>query len=241
MAFNWPWRRGGAVARVEQKAVPPGGHGGLVALHGQGEPRWTRRDYAALAREGYMRNPVVHRAVRMVAEAAACVPWLAYDGTDELETHPLLDLLERPNQRQAGSVFLEALYGTLLLAGNAYVELIEAGEGADEPARELHLLRPDRVTVVTESTGWPVALDYREGSARRRLPLGRGGGAAQFCLFHPLDDHYGFRAAGGGVDRAGHPQRGGALEQGAARQFGTALWCAGLCAKGGRQFERGAI
>lgn len=192
MAFNWPWRRGGAVARVEQKAVPPGGHGGLVALHGQGEPRWTRRDYAALAREGYMRNPVVHRAVRMVAEAAACVPWLAYDGTDELETHPLLDLLERPNQRQAGSVFLEALYGTLLLAGNAYVELIEAGEGADEPARELHLLRPDRVTVVTESTGWPVALDYREGSARRRLPLGRGGGAAQFCLFHPLDDHYGF-------------------------------------------------
>lgn len=74
MAFNWPWRRGGAVARVEQKAVPPGGHGGLVALHGQGEPRWTRRDYAALAREGYMRNPVVHRAVRMVAEAAACVP-----------------------------------------------------------------------------------------------------------------------------------------------------------------------
>ena len=43
---------------------------------------------------------------------------------DELDRHPLLELLERPNQRQAGGAFLEALYGHLLLSGNAYVELI---------------------------------------------------------------------------------------------------------------------
>ena len=40
------------------------------------------RDYAALAREGYMQNPVVYRAVRMVAEAAAAVPWLLYRRAD---------------------------------------------------------------------------------------------------------------------------------------------------------------
>jgi HK97 family phage portal protein len=125
--------------------------------------------------------------VRLIAESAASIPWLLYEGNGEIEAHPLLDLLERPNQRQAGATFLEALYGHLLLAGNAYVELIEAGV----EARELHLLRPDRVTVVTDSAGWPAALDHREGSARRRVAL-HAGGAVHLTLFHPLEDHYGF-------------------------------------------------
>ena len=188
MKLAWPWRSraGDERLRLEAKHV---GLSGLVALHAQGEPRWTRRDYAALAREGYMRNPIVHRSVKLIAEAAASVPWLVFEGERELSEHPLLDLLERPNQRQAGGAFGEALYGHLLLSGNAYLEFVEAGG----TARELHLLRPDRVTIATDSAGWPVGLDYRQGSATRRIALGaaEGGGAAHFSLFHPLDDHYG--------------------------------------------------
>jgi HK97 family phage portal protein len=115
------------------------------------------------------------------------VPWLLYEGAAELEDHPLLGLLERPNQRHAGASFLEALYGHLLISGNAYVELIEVGE----TARELHLLRPDRVSVTTDAGGWAAHLDYREGKHRRAVPLGPGG-ALHMTLFHPLDDHYGF-------------------------------------------------
>src|SRR5690606_32422678 len=102
-----------------------------------------------------MRNPIVHRSVRLIAETASAVPWLLYEGAAELEDHPLLSLLERPNAHQAGATFLEALYGHLLLAGNAYVEMIATGSGA----HELHLLRPDRVAVATDGGGWPVALD----------------------------------------------------------------------------------
>ena len=70
MAWNWPWTAGG-------NAVPEHkGAAGFVALHAAGEARWTRRDYAALAREGFMKNPVVHRAVRLISETAAAVPWL---------------------------------------------------------------------------------------------------------------------------------------------------------------------
>jgi HK97 family phage portal protein len=36
----------------------------LIALEGGGRPRWTPRDYAALAREGYGRNAIVYRTVR---------------------------------------------------------------------------------------------------------------------------------------------------------------------------------
>ncbi|TKT81222.1 phage portal protein [Aquamicrobium sp. LC103] len=187
MAWNWPWARSPEDdgARVERKS---GAGYGFVALHMQGDAIWTRPDYAALAREGFMRNPVVHRAVRMIVEAASAVPWLLYDGRRELDTHPLLELLARPNQRQAGPSFLETFYGHLLMSGNAYVELLDAGE-----LKELHLLRPDRVAVVADAQGWPVALDYREGTTKRRIALaGEAGGALHITLFHPLDDHYGF-------------------------------------------------
>jgi phage portal protein BeeE len=48
----------------------------LIALQTHGRPAWTPRDYAALAREGYARNAVVYRCVRMIAEGAASVPWV---------------------------------------------------------------------------------------------------------------------------------------------------------------------
>ena len=195
MDWKWPWprRRETLGVRAEQKSGA-----GFIAFHAQGEARWTRRDYAALAREGFMKNPVAHRCVRMIAEAAAAVPVLLYAGAKEYDAHPALDLLARPNQRQAGGAFLETLYGHLLLSGNAYVELIGAGSdsgaSAGDGPRELHLLRPDRVTVLADERGWPAALEYREGSARRRITLGAhgAGGALHLSLFHPLDDHYGF-------------------------------------------------
>jgi HK97 family phage portal protein len=170
----------------EHKNASPGG---FIALHAQGEARWTRRDYATLAREGFMRNPIVYRAVRLIAETASAAPWLLYEGDAELAAHPLLDLLARPNQRQAGASFMEALYGYLLLSGNAYLEL--TGSAA---THELHLLRPDRVRVVADETGWPAALEYRQGSHKRVIalePEGEAGRALQISLFHPLDDHYG--------------------------------------------------
>jgi HK97 family phage portal protein len=187
MKLKWPWSAGSGrdAARLESKQAPA-----FVALHMQGEASWTRRDYATLAREGFMKNPVVHRAVRLIAETAAAVPWLLYEGEAELSEHPLLALLERPNPRQAGASFLEALYGHLLISGNAYVEPAEAGE----TLRELHLLRPDRVAVVCDAQGWPVGLEHRTDKAKRGVALGEAGegGALHLALFHPLDDHAGF-------------------------------------------------
>jgi HK97 family phage portal protein len=187
--MNWTWPfagRGSArLETPERKAAT-----GFVALHMQGDAVWTRRDYAGLARQGFMMNPVVHRSVRMIAEAAAAAPWLLYAGGAELDRHPALDLLGRPNGRQSGAAFMETLYGHLLISGNAYAEMTEAGA----EARELHLLRPDRVSVVEDADGWPVALDYRAGKAKRRIATGdeAGPGGLHLTLFHPLDDHYGF-------------------------------------------------
>jgi phage portal protein BeeE len=44
---------------------------------------------------------------------------------------PLLDLLNCPSPRQAGSSFMESLVGHLMLAGNAYIEAVSDQSGMD--------------------------------------------------------------------------------------------------------------
>jgi len=164
----------------------------LVALQSQGRARWTPRDSTALAHEGYMKNAVVHRAVRLVAENVAATSWLAYDGDAEHHSHPLLDLLARPNPRQDGVTFLESVVAHLQLAGNAYIEAVML----DARPRELHALRPDRMRVVPGADGWPEAYDYHVAGRSIRFEQEREAAPdlppiLHLTHFHPLDDHYG--------------------------------------------------
>ena len=163
--------------------------GRLIALESGGRARWTPRDYAALAREGYGKNAIVYRAVRLVAESVGASSFISYEGAAERDAHPLLDLIARPNPRQDGASFLESLTAHLLLAGNAYVEAV-ALDG--DNVRELYALRPDRMKVVPGPDGWPQAYEYTVGGATVRFdqtaalpPI------LQLALFNPLDDYYG--------------------------------------------------
>jgi HK97 family phage portal protein len=190
LPFRLPWAQARDRTFVpEEKALTPRPGTALALIAGEGEARWTGRSYAALAREGFMKNPVAHRCVRLVSEAAASIGFLAYQGAQEREWHPALAFLARPNGAMTGADFLETLYGQLLLSGNAYVEAVAAGGRGAARAVELHLLRPDRVSVVTGADGWPSAYDYRAGTKARRIALD---GLLHLKLFHPLDDHEGF-------------------------------------------------
>ena len=173
--------------RPETKASAAGP---LIAFESHGRPVWTPRNYAALAREGYAGNAIAYRCISLIAEASASVPWLLYDGAAEIDEHPLLALLARPNRGQAGADFREALAGYLLTAGNAYVEVVSV----DGTPRELHTLRPDRMKVVPGGDGWPEAYEYTVGGRAVRFPVPPDGPSPilHLKLFHPLDDHYGF-------------------------------------------------
>ena len=91
-------------------------------------PRWSPRDYAAFAREGFMQNAIVYRSVRMIAEAAASVPLCLYDGPHEIEEHPLLRLIERPTPTSTRAEFFETLIGFLLEGAGAVVDVLELFE-----------------------------------------------------------------------------------------------------------------
>lgn len=164
--------------------------GPLFALHAQGHAQWTPRDYAALARESYERNAIAYRSVRMIAEAAASLNWLLYDGARELTDHPLLSLLNTPNPHESGADLFEAWYGHLEVAGNAYLECVEL----DGQPRELYALRPDRMKVVPGRQGWPEAYEYSVDGRAMRFQYDPARGVRPIMhmrLFHPTDDHYG--------------------------------------------------
>jgi len=164
--------------------------GPLVAYQNLGDPVWAPRDYATFAREGFMQNAIVYRSVRMIAEAAASIPLLLYSGTDEIEDHPLLDLIRRPSLDHTGTDFLESWYGFLLVAGNAYAEAV----AIDGDVRELHILRPDRMKVIPGLDGWPEGYEYTASGRSVRFVNDVLDGVRpilQVRLFHPANDHYG--------------------------------------------------
>jgi HK97 family phage portal protein len=189
MAFGLrlPFTRGKARTAPAAKSWLPGA---IAALSGDAGASWSGRSYAAIAREGFMRNPVAHRATRMIAEAAASVPWVVFDGGGEQERHPVKDLLNRPDPNGAGDGFFETLYGHLVLSGNGWINPVSAGGRI----AGLQLLRPDRMRVIEGPDGWPVAYEHQSGGRRQRFAANpeEGPGLLHLKLFHPLDDHLGF-------------------------------------------------
>ena len=162
----------------------------VIALQSAGQARWTPRDYAALARAGYVQNAIVYRAVKLVAENVGGSSFVVEEGGATRDAHPLLDLIARPNPRQDGARFIEAIATHLLLAGNAYVEAVSV----EANPRELHALRPDRMKLIPGADGWPEAYEYTVAGRSVRFDQWVAGALPpilHLTLMHPLDDHYG--------------------------------------------------
>ena len=175
-------------AAVEVKASATGR---VRAMSGAGRVAWSPRDVVSLTRSGFTANPIGFRAVKLIAEAAAALPVVLQDAERRYDTHPVQALLARPNAGQGRAELLEALFGQLLLTGNAYLEAV-----ADEDLPvEMHVLRSDRMSLVPGPDGWPVAYEYNVNGRKHRFAVADG--VSPIChikSFHPQDDHYGFSA-----------------------------------------------
>jgi HK97 family phage portal protein len=177
----------------------------------------------------------------MIAEAAASVPFLLYEGEEEIAEHPLLDLLAQPSAGHTGTEFLEAWYGFLLVAGNAYAEAVAVG-GA---LRELHALRPDRMKVLPGADGWPEAYEYSAGGRSVRFDAEPVTGVRPILhlkLFHPAHDHYGMspiEAAANAIDIHNTASAWNkALLDNSARPSGALVYEGGSGRMTAEQFER---
>lgn len=191
MARMFSWRQRDAL-RVERKQYPASS-AFMVPLS---QPTWMRRDYTKFADEGYRRNVIAYRCIGMIAAGAASVPWKLSEKRARaarriLEQHPLLALLDRPNPLQGSTELCEALFTHRLIAGNAFLHA--AGPRGEAPL-ELHVLRPDRMTIVPGAGGVPKA--YRYSIDGRSVDMNVDAITGQSRVLHlrnvhPLDDWYG--------------------------------------------------
>lgn len=176
----------------------------LIAYNSLGKPVWTPKRYDKLSEEGYGKNVIVYRAVNLIAQGAASVPWRLYKGDEQVYEHPVLDLLDHPSPTQGGAAFIESVLAFKLLAGNSYVEAVRGAHGLPV---ELYPLRPDRVKIVPGSAGVPNAYEYSVNSRSRVIPVNGVSGESDILhlkSFHPLHDWYGMspvETAAGAIDQ----------------------------------------
>lgn len=144
-----------------------------------GESEGFARSYEQQFEEVFRRNPVGQRAVRLVAGMLGGLPIYAAEGDP------------RAAQIVSADGLLEDIAANLLLHGNSYAQLIL---GDDDVPAEICLLRPERVSVVSDELGWPTAYLYRVGGRVTRVERSDAVGRRQVAhmkALHPRDDHYG--------------------------------------------------
>ncbi len=201
----------GALWSGEAKASAAGA---AISVFNVGQPVFTPRRYDSLATEGYEKCAVAFRCIREVASGVASVPLLLKSGKNELEKHPILDLLKRPNPRQGGASLIETLIVYHLISGNSYLEAVRPGSATamgkpgKRPPTELWALRPDRMKVVEGRMGVPQGYEYEANGVKVQYDAdpvtGRSDTIMHLADPHPTNDWYGLspiEVAATGVDQ----------------------------------------
>jgi len=174
----------------------------LLATGGKA-PIYTPKDYARLAEAGYQNCVTVYACANLIANSAGQVPIELYQGNaqgedEEIEQHPILDILEQPNPLVGGARFTETACLYELLAGNSFVERVGPNNG---PPRELYTLRPDRIKVVPGTVAELIGgYEYTVNGAVTTLEANK---IRHLKRFHPTNDWYGLsplEVASKGID-----------------------------------------
>ena len=160
----------------KQAAAPAqktSGAGPMIAWSNIGQPVWTPRRFENLAQEGFRKNVIAYRCAMQIATAASAIPWLLYDDLgNEIDRHPLLDLLRHPNPMQDGVTFLESVYAFLEIAGNVFIEAVRPSD--DGRPVELYVLRPDRMKIIPGPAGLPQGFPQAAGGCDGRAFYSNG-------------------------------------------------------------------
>ena len=172
--------------KVQRKEAP------VVYYNSLGYDSAPKIAYDDLATDGYSENAIVYRCINEISNNASRVKINLFRGDQELDNHPLLDLLYNPSPTMSQVEWFQALYSYLLISGNNY--MLSVG-GDNTPPTELYNLRPDRMKIRSGTRSMPVAYDYMlKGQIVESYIVDQATGGSKvkhIKLFNPLDDYYG--------------------------------------------------
>ena len=168
----------------------------VVSYKNYGGSNVVSGDYGDLCEHGYKNNVVVYRCIHIISRAISSVDWVIKktnkdSNFESIKEGEILNLLKRPNAKQAGSGFIESCISYLLLSGNCYVSAVKDEFGK---VLELHVLRPDRVRVIPSGRSVPAGYEYTVGHHKEFFPIDPDNGFSNLVhikLFNPTDDWYG--------------------------------------------------
>lgn len=134
----------------------------------------------------YAENSCVRRSVSVIASAVASLKFKLKKDQEVLESHPLISLLSSPNSRDSWSSFVEAFVSNFVIYGNSYICF-------NRNDYELHLLRPERISILPGKRGIPAGFEYSvdgvpvvfKNSDSSPVSIGH------LRSFNPFDDWYG--------------------------------------------------
>ncbi|MEH0830975.1 phage portal protein [Anaplasma bovis] len=156
---------------------------------------WGERNYSNFARNGYMKNVIAFRCIHMVASAAGSVGItlnrITKKGTLQIYSHPIISLLSNPNHTMTRSELIEGIITYKLLSGNSYILSMEDSERFP---RELHLLRPDRVEIMTKPRTSSITYRYTVNDLMYEFQIDKSSNKHDLLHiknFHPINDWYG--------------------------------------------------
>ena len=171
---------------IQKKEAP------IVSYQSLGYDVSTKIAYQDLAKEGYSENAIVYRCINEIANNASRVKINLFRGDQEVDNHPLLDLLYNPSPTQSQVEWFQGLYSYLLISGNNY--MLSVG-GDNTPPTELYNLRPDRIQIRTGQRAMPQSYDYIIGGQiveSYEVDQATGNSKIKHIkMFNPLDDYYG--------------------------------------------------
>jgi len=158
--------RAKAAARARRESLS------LVTPQQANRPQWTDWSTANAIQNGLKASEWVYSCVRKLADAISAASWFVEQraGEDEWErdmSHPLTNLLSRPNAQMSRQDLFERTAYHLYLGGNALWHLERSGKGIPQ---SIVPLMPDQIKPVPAGTGLEVArYEYRIGSKKQDL------------------------------------------------------------------------
>lgn len=160
------------------------------------QPIWFDRNYIQFSQEAYIKNVVANRCINMISSGGSYIKLLLKDiDTNETITHhPLLDLINKPNPLSNKYNFFETIFSQKLIAGNVFIQAIFKKDEIFQNPIELYILRPDRITILTNNTPIPYAYKYKINNFEKIFKVSQINGKSEILhikSFNPTNDWYG--------------------------------------------------
>jgi len=129
----------------------------------------------------------VEACIRAIATKVAEIPFVVLDErAQEVQGHPVVELLRRPNAYYTEASLKEAIVVHLLSAGNSYLERVPPGRGR---TKELWpIIPPSSVYIIPGKDEFIRGYFYRHGGKEVALEKDQ---VIHILLFHPRNAYYG--------------------------------------------------